>query len=192
MVVHAAVLAGSLGLLYFGAEWLVRGAASIAAHFGVKPLVVGLVIVGFGTSMPEVVVSALASLHGHSETALGNVIGSNIANPGLILAVATLIRSMKSDLGLLRREGPFMVLISMAVWAVAWTGSYGRVFGVVCLLLLGLFVIFTLRWASAEHGKLETEFAEYQKSEEISPKGSVTRQVMLVAAGIALLLAGGH
>ena len=100
---HVIVLVISLVLLYFGAEWLVRGAARIAARLGIRPLIVGLVIVGFGTSTPELVASGLASLNGHSQTALGNVLGSNIANSGLILALAALIRPMKSDLGLLRR-----------------------------------------------------------------------------------------
>lgn len=192
MTTQAAILLFGLVLLYFGAEWLVRGAACIAAHLGVKPLVVGLVIVGFGTSMPEVVVSALASFHGHTETALGNVIGSNIANSGLILALATVIRPMKTDLGLLRREGPFMLFLTVAFLAIAWTGSFNRLVGVFALGLLAIFVFFTLRWASTKDAELEIEFEEFEKAENISASGSLWPNVGLVVVGIALLLGGGQ
>ena len=182
----------SLVLLYFGAEWLIRGAAQIAVHFGVRPLVVGLVIVGFGTSMPEVVVSSLASFHGHSETALGNVIGSNIANSGLILASATLVRPMQCDLGLLRREGPLLVVLTCLVWAIAFTGSYSRLFGAVAVLGLVVFVLLTLYWARRQGAKLEHEFREFEKAEAISTKAAILPQIGLVFVGIVLLMGGGQ
>jgi cation:H+ antiporter len=192
MSLQLVLLPCSLLLLFLGAEWLVRGAASIAVHFGVTALVVGLVIVGFGTSMPEVVVSALASAHGHSDTALGNVIGSNIANSGLILAVATLIRPMKADLRLLRREGPFMILLTLLFWAISWSGGYNRVAGLAALTILAAFVLFTVRWARAERGKLQAEFAEFEEKENITPAAPVWRNVALVVIGIAMLLSGGQ
>jgi cation:H+ antiporter len=192
MLAHFGIVVVSLALLYFGAEWLVRGAASIAAHFGVKPLIVGLVIVGFGTSMPEVIVSAVASFNHHGDTALGNVIGSNIANSGLILAVATLIRPMKTDLGLLRREAPFLIALSFAIWVLAWTGSYGRVFGLAALCGLVIFVFLTLRWAGKEHRKLDKEFAAFEDAETIAPTAPLLRQFVLVVLGLMLLIGGGH
>jgi cation:H+ antiporter len=192
MLLHWMLLLLSLTLLYFGAEWLVRGASGVASHFGVRPLIVGLVIVGFGTSMPEVVVSGLASLHHHSDTALGNVIGSNIANSGLILAVATLVRPMKSDLGLLRREGPFMLIVTIAVWLFAWIGNYSRLFGIASLLLLVIFMYFTVRWAKQEHRKLDHEFEEFEKTEAPPPTTSLALLVGYIVLGLAFLLGGGQ
>lgn len=192
MLTQATILGFSLILLYLGAEWLVRGAAQIAAHLGVRPLIVGLVVVGFGTSMPEVVVSGLASLRGHSETALGNVIGSNIANSGLILAIATLIRPMRVDSGLLRREGPFMVVVTIAFWALAATGSYSRLLGMLSLAVLAVFVWFTVRWTATGHNKLEAEFKEFERAEGISPNRPLLAQVGLVLLGIGVLVGGGQ
>ena len=192
MLAHVILLVISLVLLYFGAEWLVSGAARIAAHLGVRPLIVGLVIVGFGTSTPELVVGGLASLHGHSQTALGNVLGSNIANSGLILAVASLIRPIKSDLGLLRREGPFMVLLTIAVWALAWTGGYSRVVGFASLASLAIFVLFTLRWAGQQQPKVEAEFVEFEKAERITTNAPLLPQVEFVLCGLFLLIGGGE
>ena len=192
MLAHAILLAISLVLLYFGAEWLVSGATRIAAHFGVRPLIVGLVIVGFGTSTPELVVSGLASFNGHSQTALGNVLGSNIANSGLILALAGLIRPMKSDLGLLRREGPFMVLLTIVFWALAWTGGYSRVVGFASLASLAIFVLFTLRWANRQQPNVEVEFVEFQKAKRITTDAPLLPQVGFVIIGLALLLGGGE
>jgi cation:H+ antiporter len=192
MIAHVFLFLISLVLLYFGAEWLVSGSARIAAHLGVRPLIVGLVIVGFGTSTPELVVSGLASLHGHSQTALGNVIGSNIANSGLILAIAALIRPMKSDLGLLRREGPFMVLLTVAFWAIAWTGVYPRPVGFVSLAALAIFVFFTLRWAGQQQPNIEAEFVEFETAERITASAPLLPHVGLIIAGLALLVGGGE
>jgi cation:H+ antiporter len=191
MITHVIFFVLGLVLLYFGAEWLVAGSARVAAHLGVRPLIVGLVIVGFGTSMPELVVSGLASLNGHSQTALGNVIGSNIANSGLILAIAALIRPMKSDLGLLRREGPFMVLLTAAFWALAWTGIYPRPVGFVSLAALAIFIFFTLRWAGQQQPNIEAEFREFEAAEKIMASAPLLPQVGRIIVGLALLVGGG-
>lgn len=181
-----------LAALGFGAEALVRGASRLAAALGMRPLVIGLVVVGFGTSMPEVVVSALASLEGRSETALGNVLGSNIANPGLILALAAMIRSMKCDLSLLKREAPLLLAVSLAVWAAAWTGAISRFDGFLLLVGLGVFVWVSLRWAKEETPALEAEYRKFETEQNLLKKGPMRAHLTWVAGGIALLIAGGH
>jgi len=191
------VLPLSLAALYFGAEWLVKGAARIAAALGVRPLVIGLTVVAFGTSAPEVFVSAVASWQGQPETALGNVLGSNIANSGLILALATLIRPMKVDMSLLRREAPVLLAASFGLWGVACTGAYTRWMGVLMLAAMATFVWASLRWAKSEPPAIEKEFAEFEKEQfdietRRPPKFAIAPQAAWIVAGLALLLVGGH
>lgn len=189
---HIVGLIFGLAALYFGAEWLVRGAARLASALGVRPVVIGLTVVGFGTSMPEVVVSALASARGQADIALGNVVGSNIANLGLILGLAALASPMKSDLGVLRREGPLMVGVSVAAWALAWTGEYSRWQGVLMLVGLGLFVFFSLRWARREQAAVEAGFERYGAEHELLARVFDWRALALLAAGLATVIAGGY
>ncbi len=181
-----------LGGLYLGAEWLVRGSARLASALGVRPLVIGLTVVGFGTSTPEVVVSVLAAARGQSEIALGNVVGSNIANVGLILALAALIAPLKCDLSLLRREGPLMVAVSLAAWALAWSGVYTRWQGILMVAGLLVFVFFSLRWARADQATLEPEHRQFQVEHNLLLREPRWRQLALISAGLALLVVGGH
>jgi cation:H+ antiporter len=191
------ILPLSLAALYFGAEWLVKGSARIAAALGVRPLVIGLTVVAFGTSAPEVFVSAVASWQGQPETALGNVLGSNVANSGLILALAALIRPMKVDLSLLRREGPLLIAVSVALWGVAYTGEYTRWMGGLMLAAMAAFVWASLRWAKSEPPRIEKEFAEFEEEQfdietRRAAKFRIVPQTGWIVAGLALLLAGGH
>jgi len=182
-----------LALLAGGAEALVRGASRLAAAMGVRPLVIGLTVVGFGTSMPEVVVSALASAAGQPAIALGNVLGSNIANSGLILAVAALILPMRCDLALLRREAPIMVAATLLVWGLAWTGVVARWQGVLLLAGLGAFVWLSLHWARQEKAALEAEFREFEADRGWLPsRAGRWANVAWVVIGIVLLVVGGH
>jgi cation:H+ antiporter len=207
------LLLAGLALLAGGAEALVRGASRLASSLGVTPLVIGLTVVGCGTSMPEVVVSAIASANGEPAIALGNVLGSNIANSGLILAIAALILPMRCDMQLLRRDAPIMILVTIVVLALSWTGRIGRVEGLLMLAGLGAFVWLTLRWARLEPPAIEAEFAAFEHdrgwlvlSEPQAREGlpadteanrrRLQRQRILhciwIALGIALLVGGGH
>src|SRR5690349_5477883 len=124
-MLDAVYLAGGLTLLYFGAEWLVGGAARLASSFGIRPLVVGLTVVAYGTSSPELVVGIGAAARGQGDIALGNVIGSNIANIGLILACAALIRPPSIDPALRRRELPVLIVATALVPLVLMDGAVG-------------------------------------------------------------------
>ena len=184
-------LALGLVALYIGAEWLVRGAGRLASALGVRPLVIGLTVVGFGTSTPELVVSAMASARGEPDTALGNVLGSTIANCGLILALAALLSPVKSQLSLLKREGPILVGVTIACWLVAWTGVYTRWQGALLLVGLGLFIFFSLRWAREESPSIEAEFEQYESEHQLLARGHLPRQLGWIAAGMAVLVLGG-
>jgi len=140
------VLAGLL-LLYYGAEYLVSGSSHLALSFGVRPLVVGLTVVAFATSMPELMVSLLAASRGASSMAAGNIIGSNIANIGLILGVAALITPIVVARTTLTREVPIMVAASLGVYVVAMDGEIAFMNGLVLFLSLLVFLVYCLMTA---------------------------------------------
>jgi len=147
MLLHLATLLFGGTLLYFGAEWLVRGSAGLARAFSVSPLIVGLTVVAYGTSAPELVVSSIAALDGRSALALGNVLGSNIANLGLILGLSVLISPPAVEGTMIRREVPILLVATLVVPAMLYDGGVGRVDA--ALLLLGglAFTSWTLKTA---------------------------------------------
>lgn len=140
------VLAGLL-LLYYGAEYLVTGSSRLALSFGVRPLVVGLTVVAFATSMPEFMVSLFATIRGASSMAAGNIIGSNIANTGLILGVAALITPVVVARSTLVREMPIMIIASLALYVMALDGEIAFMNGLVLFLSLLVFLIYCLMTA---------------------------------------------
>jgi len=133
-------------LLIWSADRLITGSSAIARHFGVSPLIVGLTIIGFGTSAPEMLVSAVASFEGAPALAVGNAIGSNIANIGLILGLTGLIYPLRVESIAVRREFPVLAVIMLLAIVLMLDLSLGRFDGVVligglCLLVLGMIMI---------------------------------------------------
>jgi cation:H+ antiporter len=132
------LVAGFL-LLVWGADRLVAGASATARNLGVSPLIIGLTIIGFGTSAPELVVSAVATLKGNSGLAVGNAIGSNIANMGLVLGATAIIYPLRLESTALKREYPMLLLIMLVCFLMALNGSYSQFEG--WALLIGLLVV---------------------------------------------------
>jgi len=126
----AAMVAGIL-VLVWSADRFVRGAAATAGYAGLPPLVIGMVVVGFGTSAPELVVSVMAALDGRPELALGNALGSNIVNIGLILGLTALIVPLRVHSGLVRRELPVLLVVTLAAGALLADGTLSRLDGLV-------------------------------------------------------------
>lgn len=185
------LLAGLAGL-YFGAEWLVRGASRIAAALDVSPLVIGLTVVAFGTSMPEMVAGSVAAWNGNTDLVLGNVLGSNIANIGLILGLAAMIRAVPVKLQLLRREMPLMLLATVAVWALAARGSIGRLEGVLLFAALCGFSWLTLIWARRERASVEREFERFGHGLGLNEPSTLRVEIAWVIAGLGALTLGAH
>ena len=182
-----------LAALYFGAEWLVRGAARFARARGVSALAVGLTIVAFGTSSPELVVSTIAAARGQDDVALGNVIGSNILNVGGVLGLAALIRPLRVGMRLLRREAPLLVLVSVAFGWLAWDGWIGRIDALLLLTGFAGYLAFVLGAARREAAGIEAEFDEFEAEEALAPRGERGWvDVALMAAGLATLALGAH
>ena len=117
---------GGFVLLVWSADRFVEGAAATAKHFGMPSLLIGMVIVGFGTSAPEMVVSAMAALDGNPDLALGNALGSNIVNTGLILGITALVAPIAVHSKIVRKELPLLLLIGLLSGALFWNGSLSR------------------------------------------------------------------
>lgn len=126
MLLQIVLFVVGLVVLAVGAELFIRGAVRIARKFGVSPFVIGLTLVGFGTSAPELVVNLSAAWQGNPDIAVGNVVGSNIANVGLILGVAAVLRTLTAHMRLLKVETPLVLAASIAVWVMALDGDLGR------------------------------------------------------------------
>ncbi len=144
-------------LLTLGADWLVRGASKLAQHLGVSHLVVGLTVVAFGTSAPELVVSGSASLTGEPDVAVGNVMGSTVANVGLIVGVGALFRPIIVHRSLLVRETPLVILVLTLVMVLSLNGIIGRADGFFLLGAFTMYLLFLLKWGGGQLDELARE-----------------------------------
>jgi cation:H+ antiporter len=144
------LFATGLVLLVLGGDWLVRGAVALAERFRVPPLVIGLTIVGFGTSAPELLVSLKAALSGRGGIAIGNVVGSNIANILLILGIAALIGPIVARMADLRRDLAWMLGSSALLVPLFWNGNLGRIEGAVLVVGILTYLAICLRSAGDE------------------------------------------
>lgn len=147
-------LVAGLLALYFGAEWLVNGASALARRYGISSLVVGLTVVAFGTSAPEFFVSVGFNARGFPEMALGNVIGSNICNIGLVLGVSAFICVLKVNASLLRRDLPILLLSTLLFSAMLWNGVISQGEGVVLFSGILIYTAFQLILAKKERSQL--------------------------------------
>ncbi|MGB0409358.1 MAG: calcium/sodium antiporter [Opitutales bacterium] len=168
--------------LALGGDWLTSGAASISVNLKINPVVVGLTVVSIATSMPELVTSLWAA--GESPgLAVGNILGSNVANIGLILGITALIAPLAIQLRLIRREVPILLLVT-ALFIFFAIGGFSRVEGGILLLLTVTYLTYVIRGAMSESSDVTREFVE--EMEEASGKSS-SHAILLVLLGAALL-----
>jgi cation:H+ antiporter len=193
-------LLGGLVLLVLGGELLVRGSVNVASRLGVSPLVIGLTLVGFGTSTPELVTSVQASLAGAPGIAYGNIVGSNIANILLILGVATIILPIAVESRTLKRDGLVMIGVAVAFAAMAATMPAGRLVGAVFLAALAAYIYTAFRQESrsaGDHGAVyDKSFAAQEVDPALVPAASSTGALVVplltAVAGLAIVVLGGH
>lgn len=188
-----AVLAG-LGTLTVGGELLLRGATTVARVAGLTPAVVGLTVVATGTSIPELVVSLIALKQGSPGIAVGNVVGSNIANVALILGVTALIAPLPIRGSVVRVEWPFMFVASCFAALVMRDLEVDRLEGTVFLLAISSFMAFSVWLARREVVGAEAEQFEAAVADRLLPPGwrATGAAVALIIAGVALLAVGGR
>jgi cation:H+ antiporter len=179
-----------IAAVLLGAQWLVAAASRMAADLGVPPLIIGLTIVAFGTVTPELVISGVASAAGDPGVALGNVVGSNIANVGLVLGIAATLTVVHPDRAVLQRYGPLLAGLSLLILGVALTGSFERWFGALLLAGLVAYLALSVHWARRDAVEPEEaeESAVAEGRDEEWP--SALRDTAMLFAGIGLLAVG--
>ena len=194
---QALLLLLGLGLLILGGELLVRGAVSLAHRLGVPSVIVGLTVVAFGTSTPELVVNLSAGLRGESAIGFGNVVGSNIANVGLLLAIGALIAPLTIHQTIVRREIPMLALASASTLVLGldrWTGGsanhFARGDGIALLMLFGVFLYYTL--ADALAARQTSQPDQWTAPEASQPAHTTLAITGLVLGGLLLLIGGGE
>jgi cation:H+ antiporter len=139
-------------MLYYGAEWLVKGSSSLARSLGVTPIVIGLTVVAFGTSAPELVVSIISSIKGKSMIAVGNVVGSNICNIALVLGMAAIFQPITCDRSVIKRDMPIMLGISLYLLVLSLDSKLGRFDGATLFAGIILYTFFNYYSAKKEPG----------------------------------------
>lgn len=187
------LIAGGLTILVLGAEVLVRGASRLAAALGISPLVIGLTIVAFGTSSPELAVSLQSALNGQPDLAIGNVVGSNILNVLLILGLSALITPLLVAQQLVRLDVPIMIGASILVWGLALNGVISQVEGAALFGLMLIYIGFLL-WQS-QRERSAAVMAEYTQEYAPAEPQRVRRNLlngMLVIIGLGLLIFGSR
>lgn len=188
MLQQALLFALGLITLVIGAEGLVRGASRLAVSFGISPLVVGLTVVAFGTSAPEMAVSVGSVFGGTPDIAIGNVVGSNIANVLLILGIAAIIAPLLVAEQIIRQEIPIMIGASVLLMVMALDGSINRLEAAVLIVLVIAYTVFLVQQSRRASKAIEDEFASEIPTSNWDRHWSV--QVLLVVVGLGLLVLG--
>ena len=181
-------------MLYYGAEWLVKGSSSLAIRLGITPVVIGLTVVAFGTSAPELVVSLVSSIKGNSMIAVGNVVGSNICNITLVLGMAAVFQPITTDRSVIRRDIPIMLGISFYLLILSINSTLGRIEGATLfggILLYTIFNYYSARKKS-NAGLDDDEVLLKLELDEIKFIASRQKQIVLILAGITGVIVGAQ
>ncbi|MEY6433339.1 calcium/sodium antiporter [Thioalkalicoccus limnaeus] len=189
MLLPSLAVASGLVLMLWSADRFVEGSAAAARHLGMPPLLIGMLIVGFGTSAPEMIVSALAAWNGNPGLALGNAYGSNITNIALILGLTALISPILVHSSVLRRELPLLVAATILTLALLWDRHLDRVDAWVLLILFGGLVVWTIRQARRSRAD---SLADDVTSAMVSQSMPLTRALMWLILGLILLVASSR
>lgn len=180
-----------LGFLIVGAEALVRGASRLATIFGISPLVIGLTVVAFGTSSPELAVSIKAALSGQSNIAIGNVVGSNIFNVLFILGLSSLIVPLVVSQQLVRLDVPLMIAVSVIILIFSLDGNLSRANGFTLVVGLVIYIWFLIYQSRKETAAVKEEYAREFGSYE-SVKHNWAKNIGLILGGLILLILGSR
>lgn len=187
MITSVTLLVLSLFALYIGAGWLVKGSTEIALKANVSHLVIGLTIVAFGTSAPELVVSINASLTGQGDIAIGNIVGSNIFNIAVILGISAVIHPLQAKRQLTRIDIPLLILATIVLTVLFWNGTLNRLEGSIFLIGIILYTTFSLYYSRKHEEKVEKSIGELEKQPEPWYK-----DILYLGGGLAILIFASH
>jgi cation:H+ antiporter len=186
------LIVGVVGLLV-GAEFLVRGAAAIATRLGIEPVVIGLTVVAFGTSAPELAVSVGAAISGDTDVALGNVVGSNIVNILLILGVSAVVGGLVVSQRIVRVDVPLLIVVSVVALVMSLDNSVGRIDGLLLFAAVIVYTVWLIRSSRRESSSVRAEYAEsVEQLEGAAVERPLAVQIGLVVVGLAGLVIGSQ
>ncbi len=179
-------------LLYYSAEWLVKGSSSLARSLGITPVVIGLTVVAFGTSAPELVVSVVSSVKAKSMIAVGNVVGSNICNIALVLGASALFYPIKSHPSVVQRDIPVMLAVSLYLLLLSFDSRLGRIEGFTLFAGIIIYTFMNYYWCRKEVSSeaCEGSAAIVSDVEQIGYIPSRSKQIVLIILGIAGVVVG--
>lgn len=180
------LLIAGLVILTFGADVLVKGASSLAGSLGISPLVIGLTVVAFGTSAPEMSVSVSSAFKGSAEIAVGNVVGSNICNVLLILGLSAIAASLVVQKQLVKFDIPIMIYASLIVLLMSIDGQISRIDGVLLFAGIVAYTVFLIREARREG------VAVVEGADDIEPPQPLWKNAILIIVGLAMLVLGSQ
>lgn len=178
---------GGVGVLCFGAEWLVRGASRLARSLGVSPIVVGLTVVSMGTSAPELVISIVASLQGNPDLAVGNVMGSNLANIGLVLGISAILRPLHVSTKVVMREVWVMVGMTLLLLPLIWDSQIGRLEGSLLVTMLVFYLTYVV-WRSKKDGPEAPHVEQHEETGDLSSRMILRHSALTVGGVLGLVL----
>lgn len=198
MFINIVLLIAGLAMLAGGGDLLVRGASNLAKSFGISPLVIGLTVVAFGTSAPELSVNLMAAFQGNTDISFGNIIGSNIANIALILGIAALVRPLAITGAIITREIPMMMLASLLalitgldLYLRGSVNVYDRADGLVFLLVFCVFLFYTIGDVIKKR-KTDPLILQAETTVINRPAKNMIINILIFAAGLLLLIFGGE
>ena len=170
-------------MLFYGAEFIVKGGSQLARYFGLSPIVIGLTVVAFGTSLPELVVSIVAAIGGSSPIAIGNVVGSNIANVGLVLGISSLIFPIKINLSQIKNDLIIYIFVCLMFSAFCMNGSISRQEGLILFLSVLIYTWYSFYYSSSNNN-----------DEDVNDKNPSNLRMLfiLIISGITLLSFGAN
>ena len=192
MILDIVLFVIGLLIIYFGAEWLVKGSSRLAAGFGLSPMVIGLTVVAFGTSAPEAVVSIVSSLKDKSMIAVGNVVGSNICNIALVLGLSALFVPISGQASVIRRDIPIMMAVSLCVMVLSFNSVIGRAEGVTLLAGIVLYTWLNYYFARREFKKILGRANMERPKQVAAENGERLKQACKVVAGIVGVAGGAE
>jgi cation:H+ antiporter len=195
MILDVLLFLVGLVILYYGAEWLIRGASGLALDYGIRPVVVGLTVVALGTSMPEFLVNFIAALGGDHDLAIGNIIGSNISNVALILGASAVVLPVAVTPQILRKEYPMMLGAMVLFYGVALDGTITRLDGsllVACLLAFISYLLYDAKNNATAQSMIDEIDVDSKDVSSSDPQDSLLKKTLYLIGGTAGLALGAH
>ena len=183
IAINAVLTIVGLVILCFGANWLVSGGVTIAKKLRISQMIIGLTIVAYGTSTPELAASMAAAVGSHTDLILGNIVGSNISNIGMVIGVCAVVSPLVVKRATTRKEVPIMIGVSLLLIAISVDGEISQYDGIMLVVGLIAFTAYTLSRAKKERNE--------EAEDSATTKTSIPRAIALIVIGAALLYFGG-